>query len=91
MGWLDANEYLVMEMAGRDRIDDITQTALRVQTAGDDHERSDVTPYEMGKEASRLVGRLMCRLGRVFRAGGGLRAWPAPRAYRPDGEFCRAR
>ena len=59
MGWLDANEYLVMEMAGRDRVEDITQTAHRVRTAGDHHDGADVTPYAIRGRTPRLVGRLM--------------------------------
>jgi hypothetical protein len=68
MGWLDANEYLLMEMAGRDRIDDITRTAQLVSTTGDRHDGADVTPHEVCKRASRFagrprfVGRLMCFL-----------------------------
>lgn len=62
MGWLDANDYLMMEMAGRDRVDDITRTADRVRPAGDRHDASDVTPYERRKRAPRFVGRLMCFL-----------------------------
>ena len=59
MGWLDANEYLLMERAGRDRVDDISQTAHRVRTAGDRHDAPDVTPYAMRKRAPRFAGRLM--------------------------------
>lgn len=68
MGWLDANEYLLMEMAGRDRIDDITRTAQLVTTTGDSHDGADVTPHEMSKRAPHVVGRarfaarLMCFL-----------------------------
>ena len=68
MGWLDANEYLLMELAGRDRIDDITRTARLVSTTGDRHDGADVTPHEMCKWAPRVVGRprfvgrLMCFL-----------------------------
>ena len=68
MGWLDANEYLLMEMAGRDRIDDMTRTAQLVITTRDSHDGADVTPYEMCKRAPHVVGRarfaarLMCSL-----------------------------
>ena len=57
MGWLDANEYLLMEMAGRDRIDDMTRTAPLVTTTGDSHDGADVTPHEMCKRAPRFMGR----------------------------------
>ena len=68
MGWLDANEYLLMEMAGRDRIDDITRTAELVSTTGDRHDGADVTAPEGCTRAPRFaggprfVGRLMCFL-----------------------------
>lgn len=62
MGWPDANEYLLMEMTGRDRADDITQMTHLVCTAGDRHDGSDVTPYEIRKRAPRFAGRLMCFL-----------------------------
>jgi hypothetical protein len=62
MGWLDANEYLLMEMAGRDRVDDITRSAQLVRTAGDRHEGSDATPDQTRRRAPRFAGRLMCFL-----------------------------
>ena len=68
MGWRDANEYLLMEMAGRDRINYITRTAHLVTTTGDSHDGADVTPHEMSKRAPHVVGRarfaarLMCSL-----------------------------
>jgi len=62
MGWLDANEYLLMEVAGRDRVDEVTRTAHLVRRAGDRHHGSEVTPWELRKRAPRFVGRLMCFL-----------------------------
>jgi hypothetical protein len=56
MGWLDANEYLLMEMAGRDRIDDMTRTDPLVTATGDSHDGADV-PHEMCKRAPRFMGR----------------------------------
>lgn len=57
MGWLDANEYLLMEMAGRDRIDDLMRTAPLVSTTGARHDGADVTPPEVCKRAPRFMGR----------------------------------
>jgi hypothetical protein len=62
MGWLDANEYFLMEMAGRDRVEEFAQTAHLVRTAADRHDGADVTPYEMCRRAPRFAGRLMCFL-----------------------------
>ena len=57
MGWLDANEYLLMDMIGRERIDDITRTAQLVITTRDSHDGADITPHEMSKRAPRFMGR----------------------------------
>jgi hypothetical protein len=62
MGWLDANEYLLMEVAGRDRVDEVTRTVHLAHPAGDRHHGSEVTPCELRKRAPRFVGRLMCFL-----------------------------
>ena len=57
MGWLDANEYLLMEMAGRDRIAELMRTAPLVTTPRDSHDGADVTPPEMCKRTPRFAGR----------------------------------
>jgi len=62
MGWLDANEFLLMEMAGRDRVDDITRSAQLVRTADNRHDGFDATPSQTRRRAPRLAGRLMCFL-----------------------------
>ena len=62
MGWLDTNEYLLMETVGRDRVDDITRTAHLVRARAERHDVADVTPCEIRKRAPRLSGRLMCLL-----------------------------
>ena len=61
MGWLDANEYFLMEMAGRDRIDDIMRPAPLVTTPADSHDGADVTP----RFAGRLMGLLLSPRWRV--------------------------
>ena len=35
MGWLDANEYLMMETAGRDRMDEVRRAAQVARTSGE--------------------------------------------------------
>ena len=62
MGWLDTNEYLLLETVGRDRVDDITRTARLVRTRAERPESADVTRRRIRKGAPRLAGRLMCLL-----------------------------
>lgn len=47
MGWLDANEYLMMETAGRDRMDEIRRAAHTARTS----DKRDASP-----PSSRLCG-----------------------------------
>jgi hypothetical protein len=62
MGWLDTNEYLLLETVGRDRVADVTRTARLVRTRGERPEGADVTRRGIHERAPRLAGRLMCFL-----------------------------
>jgi hypothetical protein len=59
MGWLDANEYLLIETAGRDRIDDLRRTMPLARTRV---EADDDAPRKSHRPAWGLGGRLMCFL-----------------------------
>jgi hypothetical protein len=59
MGWLDANEYLLMETVGRDRIDDLRRTMplARARVGADDD-----APRKSSRPSLGLGGRLVCFL-----------------------------
>jgi hypothetical protein len=59
MGWLDANEYLLMEVVGRDRVDEIRRTVPMTRTSV---ERDVDAPRKSDRPAWGLGGRLMCLL-----------------------------